>query len=220
MKDTNEENRFERIYKEIRQEICLLHFPPGTILNESKLAKRFKISRTPLRPVLQKLKHEGLVTIKNGVGTIVTGIDMKELKDIYDIRMMLIGTIDNFSTNIIQPIHIKETEKIIKKAKLLFKNKNAIKYAILCNNLEDIILNLISNEPLREITGILYYRVARIWFTFLPNMNWEHVIKIFIKELNEVLNALKKNDIKKLGFVRKKALQNILDDISEFIAKS
>ena len=176
MKKNNEENRFERIYKEIRQEICLLHFPPGTILNESKLAKRFKISRTPLRPVLQKLKHEGLVTIKNGVGTIVTGIDMKELKDIYDIRMMLIGTIDNFSTNIIQPIHIKEIENIIKKAKLLFKNKNAIKYAILCNKLEDIILNLISNEPLREMTDILYYRVARIWFTFLPNMNWEHVI--------------------------------------------
>ena len=220
MNRNNEENRFERIYKEIRQEICLLHFPPGTILNESKLAKRFKISRTPLRPVLQKLKHEGLVTIKNGVGTIVTGIDMKELKDIYDIRMMLIGTIDNFSTNIIQPIHIKETEKIIKKAKLLFKNKHAIKYAILCNKLEDIILNLISNEPLREITDILYYRVARIWFTFLPNMNWEHVIKIFLKELNEVLIALKKNDIKKLGIVRKKALQNILDDISEFIAKS
>ena len=108
----------------------------------------------------------------------------------------------------------------IKKAKLLFKDKNAIKYAILCNKLEDIILNLISNEPLREITDILYYRVARIWFTFLPNMNWEHVIEIFLKELNEVLNALKKNDIKKLGFVRKKALQNILDDISEFIAKS
>ena len=105
-------------------------------------------------------------------------------------------------------------------AKLLFKNKHAIKYAILCNKLEDIILNLISNEPLREITDILYYRVARIWFTFLPNMNWEHVIKIFIKELNEVLNALKKNDIKKLGLARKKALQNILDDISEFIAKS
>ena len=220
MNRNNEENRFERIYKEIRQEICLLHFPPGTILNESKLAKRFKISRTPLRPVLQKLKHEGLVTIKNGVGTIVTGIDMKELKDIYDIRMMLIGTIDNFATNIIQPIHVKEIEQIIKKAKLLFKNKNAIKYAILCNNLEDIILSLISNEPLKEITDILYYRVARIWFTFLPNMNWEHVIKIFIKELNEVLNALKKNDIKKLGIVRKKALQNILDDISEFIAKS
>ena len=220
MNRNNEENRFERIYKEIRQEICLLHFPPGTILNESKLAQRFKISRTPLRPVLQKLKHEGLVTIKNGVGTIVTGIDMKELKDIYDIRMMLIGTIDNFSTNIIQPIHIKETEKIIKKAKLLFKNKHAIKYAILCNKLEDIILNLISNEPLREITDILYYRVARIWFTFLPNMNWEHVIKIFLKELNEVLIALKKNDIKKLGIVRKIALQNILDDISEFIAKS
>jgi len=220
MNKKNDKNRFEKIYKKIRADICLLYFPPGTILNESKLAKRFKVSRTPLRPVLQKLKFEGLVDIKNGVGTIVTGIDMKELKDIYDIRMILIGTINNFSTNNIQPKDIKMVENIIKKAKLLYKNKDAIKYAILCNELEDIILNLINNEPLREITDILYYRVARIWFTFLPNMNWEHVIKIFLKELNEVLNALKKNDIKKLGFVRKKALQNILDDISGFIAKS
>ena len=220
MNKKNEENRFNRIYKKIREEICLLHFPPGTVLNESELAKRFKISRTPLRPVLQKLKFEGLVTIKNGIGTIVTGIDMKELKDIYDIRMMLIGSIDKFSTNNIQPYHLKEVNKIIQKAKLLYKDKNAVKYAILCNDLEDIILSLISSDPLREITDILYYRVARIWFTFLPNMNWNHVINIFLQELNDVGEALKKNDVKKLGFARKNALQNVLDVISRFIAKS
>ena len=134
--------------------------------------------------------------------------------------MMLIGSIDKFSTNNIQPYHTKEVNKIIQKAKLLYKNKNAIKYAILCNDLEDIILSLISSSPLREITDILYYRVARIWFTFLPNMNWNHVINIFLQELNDVGEALKKNDIKKLGFARKNALQNVLDDISRFIAKS
>jgi len=213
-------NRFDKIYKKIREEICLLHYPPGSVLNESELANQFNISRTPLRPVLQKLKFEGLVTIKNGVGTIVTGIDMKELKDIYDIRMMLIGSIDKFSTNNIEVHHINEVNKIIQKAKLLYENKNAVKYAILCNELEDIILNLISSEPLKEITDILYYRVARIWFTFLPNMNWKYVIKNFIKELQNVCSALKNNDIKQLGITRKKALQNVLDDISSFIAKS
>jgi hypothetical protein len=51
-------------------------------------------------------------------------------------------------------------------------------------------------------------------------MNWNHVINIFLQELNDVGEALKKNDIKKLGFARKNALQNVLDDISRFIAKS
>ena len=134
--------------------------------------------------------------------------------------MMLIGSIDKFSTNNIQPYHLKEVNKIIQKTKLLYKDKNAVKYAILCNDLEDIILSLISSSPLREITDILYYRVARIWFTFLPNMNWNHVINIFLQELNDVGEALKKNDVKKLGFARKNALQNVLDDISRFIAKS
>ena len=64
------------------------------------------------KSIAQKLKFEGLVTIKNGVGTIVTGIDMKELKDIYDIRMMLIGSIDKFSTNNIQPYHVRDRKRI------------------------------------------------------------------------------------------------------------
>ena len=45
------------------------------------------VSRTPIRRVLHKLEFEGLVRIKNGVGTIVTDIDLKTFKETYDLRM-------------------------------------------------------------------------------------------------------------------------------------
>jgi DNA-binding GntR family transcriptional regulator len=85
-------DRFQRIYRQIRERICLLHYPPGTVLNETALATEFGVSRTPLRRVLQQLNHEGLVEIKNGVGTIVTDINMKTFKDIYDLRGILRNT--------------------------------------------------------------------------------------------------------------------------------
>ncbi len=81
--------RHERIYKQIRERICLLQYPPGTILSETELAAEFEVSRTPVRRVVHQLHFEGLVDIKNGVGTIVTDIDLKTFKDIYDLRMRL-----------------------------------------------------------------------------------------------------------------------------------
>ena len=48
--------RFDRIYREIRQRICLLECQPGTLLNEGLLAEEFGVSRTPVRNVLLRLR--------------------------------------------------------------------------------------------------------------------------------------------------------------------
>jgi len=81
--------RFNRIYKAIRERISLLEYAPGAVLNEGLLAQEFGVSRTPIRSVLQRLSYEGLVTTRNGIGTIVTEVDVKTFKDIYALRMRL-----------------------------------------------------------------------------------------------------------------------------------
>jgi DNA-binding GntR family transcriptional regulator len=81
--------RFETIYNEIRDRICLLRYPPGHTLGESELAREFGISRTPIRRVLQRLEYEGLVESRQGIGTIVTLIDLEELREIDALRMKL-----------------------------------------------------------------------------------------------------------------------------------
>jgi DNA-binding GntR family transcriptional regulator len=59
-------SRFQRIYKAIRERICLLEYAPGTVLNEGQLADEFEVSRTPIRNVLQRLNYEGLLKTRNG----------------------------------------------------------------------------------------------------------------------------------------------------------
>ena len=68
--------RFERIYKTIRDRICLLEYEPGARLGEEELAREFGVSRTPLRRVLSRLEGEGLLESRHGVGTFVTDVDL------------------------------------------------------------------------------------------------------------------------------------------------
>ena len=81
--------RSERIYRTLRDRICLLDYPPGARLSEEELAQEFAISRTPIRRVLTRLEAEGLIGSVHGVGTIVTDVDIEELAQVYRLRMEL-----------------------------------------------------------------------------------------------------------------------------------
>lgn len=81
--------RFERVYRILRERICLLDYAPGGYLSEEELAREFEISRTPVRRVLARLQSEGLVQSVHGVGTIVTDVDLEELQQVYPLRLEL-----------------------------------------------------------------------------------------------------------------------------------
>ncbi len=85
------------LFSTLRDRICLLDYPPGTVLREAVLAAEFGLSRTPIRSVLQRLAHDGLIESRDGVGTIVTAPDFPEIRDIYLVRLKIaerIGQMD------------------------------------------------------------------------------------------------------------------------------
>jgi DNA-binding GntR family transcriptional regulator len=65
----------DEIYHILEDEICSLKILPGESLSENQLCKRFGISRTPIRSVLQRLEQNHFVQIIPCKGTIVTTID-------------------------------------------------------------------------------------------------------------------------------------------------
>jgi len=76
----------EKIYKELRQQIVTMQLKPKTKLLEENLAKTYKISRTPIRDVLKKLEHDGLLEVHPKKGSFVTTIDLSEVTDDMYIR--------------------------------------------------------------------------------------------------------------------------------------
>ena len=56
-----------RVYEAPREDILRLNIPPGELLDEVQIGRRFNLSRSPVREALIRLASEGLVKTAIGI---------------------------------------------------------------------------------------------------------------------------------------------------------
>ncbi|MDL2297671.1 GntR family transcriptional regulator [Synergistaceae bacterium OttesenSCG-928-D05] len=76
-------------YREIKDMLISLHFPPGSPLREQELADMLGMSRTPIREALQRLGHEGWVQIGDKKRIVVSEVTRKDIEDLYQLRYLI-----------------------------------------------------------------------------------------------------------------------------------
>jgi DNA-binding GntR family transcriptional regulator len=64
-------------------------YPAGLQLKELSLAKEFNVSQAPIREALRELEGTGLVTSERYRGTRVRGADSIEMRESYELRLMM-----------------------------------------------------------------------------------------------------------------------------------
>ena len=75
-----------QIYAGLRQRIIRGEIPPGTALSEAEIARRFAISRQPVREAFIKLAEDGLLEIRPQRGTFVRKISKTAVMDARFVR--------------------------------------------------------------------------------------------------------------------------------------
>jgi len=80
---------YEEVAELLRQRIFARELPPGSWIDELKIAEAYGISRTPLREALKVLATEGLVTMKVRRGAYVTEVSERDLADVYHLLGLL-----------------------------------------------------------------------------------------------------------------------------------
>lgn len=73
----------------IREAIVSGVIPPGTKLHQSNLADALDVSRIPVRSAIRRLEAEGLVAVFPHRGAVVRSLEAEELREIYELRVML-----------------------------------------------------------------------------------------------------------------------------------
>ncbi|MGB1426049.1 MAG: GntR family transcriptional regulator [Paracoccaceae bacterium] len=65
---------------------------PGDRLLETDLARRFGVSRTPIREAIRRLETDGIVAHKPRVGAMIRVLSQQEIVELYEMRIVLEAT--------------------------------------------------------------------------------------------------------------------------------
>ncbi|MFL5912782.1 MAG: GntR family transcriptional regulator [Gaiellaceae bacterium] len=76
----------DRAYLAIRGLIVSLELPPEAVIDERALMQRLGLGRTPVREALRRLAYEQLVEVFPRRGMFVTGVDVRDLARISEVR--------------------------------------------------------------------------------------------------------------------------------------
>lgn len=79
----------DRAYGILLDEIQSGALAPGTVLGEVEQAARLGVSRTPLREALGRLVADGLVAQQSARITVVTGVDIRDIRGLFEVRRAL-----------------------------------------------------------------------------------------------------------------------------------
>lgn len=79
----------ERIYEELKQEILSGKIAAGTLLSEGALARRFEVSRTPVREALNRLSCDRVIVTLPKRGHLVRTVSVSDAMDAFRVRELL-----------------------------------------------------------------------------------------------------------------------------------
>ena len=82
-------NLKNKAYDMIKENIIACRYAPGDFLNEAQLMEEVGASRTPIREALNKLEQERLVRIVPKKGVMVSELTLREINEIYQVRLMM-----------------------------------------------------------------------------------------------------------------------------------
>lgn len=190
-------------YEYIKKEIILGNLEPGSVFDEIKIAETLKVSRTPVREAVLKLAGEGYLTIIPRKGTLVSNISIKDIKEVYEARIIIeCGSIKEI-TNI--------DNDILYKWKSYYNNlleKNIKEDEDVLNDIDKEfhldISNFLSNKIIQKEIENLMDKSARI--RYLSNKTNKGRYIESINEHLKIIDALIENDLEKCRELMKEHL--------------
>jgi DNA-binding GntR family transcriptional regulator len=80
-----------RVVRALEEDILQGRLKPGLRLDEQELARRFAVSRTPVREALRHLDSAGLIELRRNLGAVVRALTIRELIEMFQVMAELEG---------------------------------------------------------------------------------------------------------------------------------
>lgn len=151
-----------RVFHKIRDDILSGKYKEHEELKEVAIGEELGVSRTPVREAFRQLELEGLIQIIPNKGAYVTGITVKDVRDIYMIRSRLEGLCARWATEHITKEQMEEMEENVYLAEFHAAKGHMDQIAELDNRFHDIMYEACSSKMLEHLLRDYHNYVLRV----------------------------------------------------------
>jgi len=197
----------KEIYKELKDRIVFLGYKPKQVLNIKELAKEFGVSPMPIREVLILLETEKLVHIIPNNGIYVTDVSFQELKDVFEVRLFLIGLSGRLAAQRVTTGELNKMKELLKKIKQE-KDRNIL--IQLDAEFHDLVNCSTKNQTLAETLKRVRNQIGRLWFFAKENDAYSQQIP---EDFEELIKALENKDQDKSELIMRNHAINFINQI-------
>ncbi|MBQ9990792.1 MAG: GntR family transcriptional regulator [Lachnospiraceae bacterium] len=183
-----------RVFHKIREDILSGKYKDNEELKEVAIGEELGVSRTPVREAFRQLELEGLIHIIPNKGAYVTGITVKDVKDIYMIRSLLEGLCAKWATMNISKEQLEELEENVYLSEFHASKGHSEQIAELDNRFHEILYEASGSKMLERQLRDFHGYVLRVRKKTLSKFKRSTQSN---KEHKLILEAIKEKDEKK-----------------------
>jgi len=190
-----------KVYNTIRDRILRCELEPKDLIVENDLIKQLGVSRTPIREALHKLENENLINVFPKRGTFVSGISVKDVINIYDLRIILepyaatlaIDRIDEKNLKKYYQIWVEEVPKISDEEHIRYDRKF---HGMIAESSGNSFLSSFLYTLYDNVSRVRYLLIKRKTRTRMTNIRTEHkyIIECLMnKDKKHIANAMEEH---------------------------
>lgn len=199
-----------RVFHKIREDILSGKYKDNEELKEVAIGEELGVSRTPVREAFRQLELEGLIHIIPNKGAYVTGITVKDVKDIYMIRSLLEGLCAKWAAENITDEQLEEMEENVYLAEFHTSKGHTEQIAELDNRFHEILYEACNSKMLEHQLRDFHDYVLRVRKKTLSKNKRSTESN---KEHRLILEAIKEKNPKKAEEVANRHIINAYENM-------
>lgn len=181
----------ERIYQTLRDWIIEGVLTPNERLVDSDLCEYFSVSRTPVREAFQLLEAQRLVEIQPGKATVVTGIDLRNLRECYLPMASVQGlaaalACSNASNR--DMLELGRLNRVFSDAVSSGETKSMLEADAAFHGQ---VIAMAGNQYLKDFSGTLSLHIQRMEYSYF---HWATASSQSVETHRALIEAIRKND--------------------------
>ena len=181
------------VYEHIRADILTCVLLPGARVFENDLAKRYDVSKSPVRDALLRLQEQGLIEVLPRKGYLIRPISIGDAHDLYEMRLLL-------EKSSLRRACDEATDKDLASLDQFrsVENGELVHWVMYNRNFHRRITELSGNTRMAKITSEVIDQFDRLTFVGVSGAPREVTSEKSVAEHVEIIDALQARDRSKV----------------------